>query len=94
MRFGGHQRGRRGRIEARLADLERAYERALAATSGPSREAIAAEARDKIREIIAQRGVEQRPNESLMEAFARALGVTGPELREHIARRIARRIDQ
>jgi hypothetical protein len=42
MRFGNQRRGRRGGIEARLADLERAHERALATASGPSREAIAA----------------------------------------------------
>ncbi|HEY6341714.1 MAG TPA: hypothetical protein VIY49_09495 [Bryobacteraceae bacterium] len=65
--------------------MERAYERALYAVSEASRKAVEEETHAKIREILAHRGVEPGPNESLMEAFARALGLTPWELRARLA---------
>jgi phytoene/squalene synthetase len=78
-------RRRRGNVDARLFELERFYEGVLAATQGPSAEESSAETLAEVRQIIASRGVEQQPSESLFDAFARALGVSSMELRAELA---------
>ena len=49
----------------------------------------AEQAREKVREILRMRGVVQGPNESLAEAFARALGITCLQLKSYLAARAA-----
>jgi len=75
---------RRGRWDARLDELERFYEAAIAATHGPTEEEVAADARAAVLEILAERGVVQQESESMFEALARALGLSSAELREDL----------
>jgi len=78
---------RRRNLDARLFELERFYEASLAAAQGPSREETAAEVRERVRAIIASRGVVQQESESLFDALARALGVESRELRAYFMQR-------
>lgn len=80
-----HQR--RGGLHARLVELERFHEAAIAAARGPSTQEVAAAARARVREILAERGVEQQATESLFDALARALGIGGSELRAYLRQR-------
>jgi hypothetical protein len=78
-------RPRKGNIDARLFALERIYEAAITAAQSPSAEHAAAETGKMIRAVIASRGVERQPSESLSDAFARALGLSSMVLRRELA---------
>ena len=77
-------RQRSRRLDARLGELERFYEAAIAASRGPTEEEIAADARAKVLEILAERGVVQQESESMFNALARALGLSSAELRDEL----------
>jgi hypothetical protein len=87
---GGRAHGKGGWTPGCLS--EQFYEAAIVAAQGPSTEESAAETREMIRAIIASRGVEQKPSESLFETFARALGVSSRELRADFMQRAMGRI--
>ncbi len=86
-------RPRRRNVDARLFELERFYETALAAAQGPSPEERSAEALAEVRAIIASRGVVQQESESLFDALARALGASSRELRAYFMERAMGRTD-
>lgn len=67
-------RTRRSRTlrDARLCGLELFFAATIDAASGKSYAGLAAEAIEKVHEILKERGVERLPNESLVEALARA----------------------
>jgi|HubBroStandDraft_1064217.scaffolds.fasta_scaffold401749_1 hypothetical protein len=67
-------RQRKGNVEARLFELERIYGAAIAEAQARAGEDASAETRELIRAVIANRGVEQQPSESLSDAFARCSG--------------------
>lgn len=77
-------RPRKRNLEARLFELECFYQAAIAGAQGPSDAERSAETREMIRAVIASRGVEQKPSESLFETFARALGVSTTVLRAEL----------
>ena len=65
----------------RLAHLERFYAAVSQSVLRAVTESAAAEAMEKIREILRLSGVQQQQNESLAEATARALGISVQELK-------------
>jgi hypothetical protein len=71
------------KVYARIAELERAYAAARRAKSDVSQGESAVE---WVREFLRARGIDPgpRPQESLAETFARALGITSMELRSHL----------
>ena len=87
----GRGRRRRGSLDARLFELERFYEVAIAAAHGPTAAERSAENLAKVREIIASRGIVQQDSESLFDALARALQVSSRELRAYFVQRAAGR---
>jgi len=68
-------------LHKRLAKLEHDVQARRASVS-PASNAI-----EIIRGWLRGRGVEQQPEESLAETFARALGISSVELRERLKRR-------
>jgi hypothetical protein len=80
-------RPRKGNVDARLFELERLYEAALAAKRGPSEEDRSAENIAAVRQILESRGVVQEESESLFDALARALEVSSRELRAYFMER-------
>jgi hypothetical protein len=72
----------RQRLYHRLQDLETQHARALKARGAPDAEAVRESAIRTIRLFLRIRGVEQTPQESLMDAFSRALEMRGTELRQ------------
>jgi|SRR5580658_4131799 hypothetical protein len=78
-------RPRKGNIDARLFALERIYRAATTAAQSLSVEQAAARTWEVIRAVIASRGIEQQPSESLSDAFARALGLSSMALRAELA---------
>ena len=68
-------------MQARLAHLERFYAAVSQSVLSAATESAAAEAMEKIREILRLSGVQQQHNESLAEATARALGISVQELK-------------
>ena len=68
-------------LYARLADLERVRKAASVSESVQfdSRPVI-----ERMRAILRMCGIEQHPMESLAEAFCRALGISGTELRARL----------
>ena len=69
-------------IIRRIRELERSLPPPAPAPSGPS-------AGEQIADGLAQVGFARGENESLMETFARFLGITSPELRRRLQRRAA-----
>jgi hypothetical protein len=71
-------------VDARLFELEQFYEAAIAAAQLRSNKEAAADTGEMILAIIASRRVEREPSESLLETFARALGISATELRAEL----------
>jgi hypothetical protein len=69
-------------ITRRLQKLERRFPSNPARPAGPS-------AAEKISEWLAQRGIARSSNDSLMETYARAVGVTVSDVRAYLQRRAA-----
>ncbi len=68
----------------RLEELERI---SAAAASRTYSRASADEAIEKVRALLRANNVQQEPNESLAETFARFLGITSRELRDRLMQR-------
>jgi hypothetical protein len=78
----------RQRLYKRLQKLEEASAYAREQRERDDAEGNVQEAIEKIRWFMSYRGVERKSQESLEEAFARILEITGDELRELMAARI------
>lgn len=71
----------RQRLYTRLQQLEAESARLRVVQDAKAGEARLAEARRKVELFLQMRGVEQSRTESLMDAWARALGISSRELR-------------
>ena len=72
------------RLYRRLRQLEAECARLRVVQDSKAGGACLAEARRKIELFLQMRGVEQSPRESLMDAWARALGISNRELRAQL----------
>lgn len=72
-------------LHRRLAHLEDLRQKANEVMEHQACQASMEAVRKRIRLFIEWRGVERNPVESLMEAWARSLGITCPELRNLVA---------
>jgi hypothetical protein len=73
-------------LHARIAQLEEVHQQAIRARNCSAEGGSAIK---KIRQYLSERGIEQAGTESLAETFARALGISGSELRVRLQRRAA-----
>ena len=78
---------RKGNFEAHLIDLEQYYAAVLAAGRRPSEAERSERLMAKVRAFLASKGVAQQASESLMDALARAVGMTSHDLREYLKQR-------
>jgi len=74
----------RQRLDRRLRELEKARARARTLAEGRDRKVGLDRALSRFRLFLRMRGVDQGPNESLAEASARALEISGRELRKQL----------
>ena len=68
----------------RLQQLEAESARLRVVQDSKASESGLVETRRKIELFLRMRGIEQTPQESLMDAWARALGISGRELRAQL----------
>ena len=74
----------RQRLYHRLQELEAESARLRVVQDTKAGEARLEDTRRKVEQFLQMRGVEQSPTESLMDAWARALGITSRELRAQL----------
>jgi len=70
-------------LKSRLGRLEAVHQRMVRATD-PSFEEDSAAAIEKVQHYLNEQGIQQTPEESLAETFARALGIGTDELRKRL----------
>ena len=70
-------------LKSRIARLEETHQRKVRAND-PSFEEDSAAAIEKVQQYLDEKGVQQAPEESLAETFARALGIGTDELRRRL----------
>jgi DNA-binding transcriptional regulator YiaG len=68
-------------VKSRIARLEETHQRKVRANDRSFEEDSAA-AIEKVQQYLSEQGIQQSPEESLAETFARALGISTDELKK------------